>query len=157
MHCPRTCRLDSSKLPRIRARRPLRRALTLCFHLLWHLGPFRKFELDYSNLNQILFRRLAQKSRRLWRVRRCFGGARLGYRSLIARPRHRLFRKIWRLLRHLALRLCRFCIKTQALRSRALRLRHMLFWLGRLLFRRLFYAATLSVLDGEVVVRGRAA
>lgn len=97
-----------------------------------------KFELDYSSLNQILFHRLAQKSQSLWRVRRCFDGARLGYRSLITRPRRRLFRKIWRLLRHLALRLCRFDIKNQALRTRVLRLLHMLFWLGRLLFRRLF-------------------
>ena len=86
------------------------------------MPELRKFELDYSSLNQILFRRLAQKPRRLWRVFRYFGGARLGYCSRSARPRRRLFCKICRLLRRLALRLCHFGTKTQALHIRASRL-----------------------------------
>ena len=116
---PRTCRLDSSKLRHIRARRLLRRGLAPCFHPARRRCPLRKFELDYSSLNQILFRRFVQKLRRLWRVRHCFDRAKLGCRSCLARPCRRLFGKIYRLLRHLALRLCRFGIKTQALRIRA--------------------------------------
>ena len=119
---PHIYRPGSSKLRLIRARRLLRRGLALCFHPARRRYSLRKFDPDYSSLNQILFRRPAQRSRRPRPVRRCFDKARLSRRILLDRQYRRFFRKIWRLLRRLAPRLCRFCIKIQALRSRAPRL-----------------------------------